>query len=326
MIPELLSDSGVSHRKWANGLLTAVILLLVLTVTARAGTKPICLEGPPRLGRLHRPAQSSPTSLTATTLNLARATSFRRILEELRRRQLLESDLFFFQEVEHYPDQGPSVIVRLAKHLNYDYLTAPAQRVGRNGTHGLAILSRYPLQDPRVIRLPRFTLKFNNRCRIALTATVSTPLGAIGVVNVHLDTRINLRQRWRQFQPVVEATKQFPGPSLLAGDLNTQDFLWIENLIPLPHLHRQVRPLLRKLKASGYRTPFTDAGRTHAWAPLKLDWIFLRRMIPQNHRVQKISFSDHRALWVQTLPDTVESASTPETEKRSHEPRDDLPR
>ncbi len=322
MFLELFRDFGIFDPTQAKGLLPISFLLLAFTVAADAGTHPVCLGDPPRLGRLHQPVPSPATSLTVTTLNLARATSFQRILGELRRRQLLQSDLFFFQEVEHYPDEGPSVIVRLARHLGYDYLIAAAQRVGRNGTHGLALLSRYPVQDPDIIHLPRFALKINNRCRIALTATVTTPLGAIGVVNVHLDTRINLRQRWRQFQPVVEAARKFPGASLIAGDFNTQNFLWVENIIPLPFLHHQVRPLLRRLKAVGYRTPFIHTGRTHAWAPLKLDWILLKQLTSQAHRVQKISFSDHRALWVQVLSKGGDGERAPEkAEKRNPAPQ-----
>lgn len=263
----------------------------------------MCLEVAPRFGSFHRPVISPALSLTATSLNLATETSFRRILRQLERVGLLQSDLFFFQEVEHYPERGSLPMVRLAEHLGYDYIFAPAQRVGRNGAQGLAILSRYPLQNPKVVRLPRFVLKVNNRCRIALTAVAATPLGAVGLVNLHLDTRINLRQRYRQLQPVIEAASSLPQASLIAGDLNTQNFLWVQNLLPLPFLHRQVRPVLARLKAHGYSTPFTRTGRTHAWAPLKLDWIFLRNLRAQARRVQKIGFSDHRALWVQLAPD-----------------------
>lgn len=290
-------------RTTTKGLLSIVLTLSALAIPADGGSRPECLEVAPRFGRLHQPVPSLSASLTATTLNLATETSFRRILRELERVGLLQSDLFFFQEVEHYPDHGSLLIPRLAEHLGYDYLFAPAQRVGRNGAQGLAILSRYPLQNPKVVRLPRFVLKVNNRCRIALTATAATPLGAVGLVNLHLDTRINLKQRYRQLQPVLEASSELPQASVIAGDLNTQNFLWVENLLPLPFLHRQVRPVLARLEASGYSTPFTQTGRTHSWAPLKLDWIFLRELRAQAHRVQKIGFSDHRALWVQVAPD-----------------------
>ena len=263
----------------------------------------MCLEVAPRFGSFHQPVRSPALSLTATSLNLATETSFRNIQRELARVQLLQSDLFFFQEVEHHPDRGSLIIDRLAKHLGYDYLFAPAQRVGENGAQGLAILSRYPLQDPEVVHLPRFILKVNNRCRIALTAVAATPLGAVGLVNLHLDTRINLRQRSRQLQPVLEAASKLPETSLIAGDFNTQNFLWVENLLPLPFFHRQVRPVVDRLKASGYSTPFTRTGRTHSWAPLKLDWIFLRKLRAKNRRVQSVGFSDHRALWVRAVPD-----------------------
>ncbi|MXZ34315.1 MAG: endonuclease/exonuclease/phosphatase family protein [Acidobacteria bacterium] len=290
-------------RTATKSLLAIFLPLVALAIPADGGTRPVCLEVAPRLGRFHQPIPSPAPSLTATSLNLATETSFRKILRELERVRLLQSDLFFFQEVVLYPARGSLLIGRLAGHLGYDFLFAPAQRVGRNGAQGLAILSRYPLQNPKVVRLPRFVLKVNNRCRIALTATAATPLGAVGLVNLHLDTRINLKQRYRQLQPVLEAASELPQASVIAGDLNTQNFLWVENLLPLPFLHRQVRPVLARLEASGYSTPFTRTGRTHSWAPLKLDWIFLRELRAQAHRVQKIGFSDHRALWVQLAPD-----------------------
>ena len=296
-------DSKNFARTTTKGLLSIVLTFPVLAVPGDGGTRPVCLEVPPRFGRLHQPVPSPAPSLTATSLNLATETSFRKILRQLEQVRLLRSDLFFFQEVEHYPDRNSLLIPRLAKHLGYDYVFAPAQRVGRNGAQGLAILSRFPLQNPKVVRLPRFILKVNNRCRIALTATAATPLGAVGLVNLHLDTRINLRQRYRQLQPVLEAASELPQTSLIAGDLNTQNFLWVQNLLPLPFLHRQVRPVLARLKAHGYTTPFTRTGRTHAWAPLKLDWIFLRKLKARDRRVQKIGLSDHRALWVRVVPD-----------------------
>ncbi len=291
------------YRTTTKGLLSIFLSIPAPILVADGGSRAECLEVAPRFGRLHQPGRSPSGSLTATTLNLATETSFRRILQDLERVHLLQSDLFFFQEVEHYPDRGSEVIVRLAEHLGYDFLFAPAQRVGKKGAQGLAILSRYPLQDPKVVRLPRFVLKVNNRCRIALTTVAATPLGAVGLVNLHLDTRINLRQRSRQLQPVLEAASKLPEASLIAGDFNTQNFLWVENLIPLPFFHRQVRPVVDRLKASGYSTPFTRTGRTHAWAPLKLDWIFLRKLRAQNRRVQAVGFSDHRGLWVQVVPD-----------------------
>ena len=295
--------SNSLHRAATKTLLSVLLPLTALAIPADGGSRAECLEVAPRFGRLHQPVRSPSASLTATTLNLATETSFRRILRDLERVHLLQSDLLFFQEVEHYPDRGSRLTERLAEHLGYDYLFAPAQRVGKSGAQGLAILSRYPLQDPKVVHLPRFVLKVNNRCRIALTAVAATPLGAVGLVNLHLDTRINLRQRSRQLQPVLEAASNLPEASLIAGDFNTQNFLWVENLLPLPFIHRQVRPVVGRLKASGYSTPFTRTGRTHAWAPLKLDWIFLRKLRAQSRRVQAVGFSDHRALWVQVVPD-----------------------
>ena len=75
-------------------------------MAADGGTRPVCLEVAPRFGRFHQVVRSPTLSLTATSLNLATETSFPNILRELERVQLLQSDLFFFQEVEHYPDRG----------------------------------------------------------------------------------------------------------------------------------------------------------------------------------------------------------------------------
>ena len=70
---------------------------------------------------------------------------------------------------------------------------------------------------------------------------MNSPAGEVRIINVHLDTRINADRRVEQLQPVLEAAGQFDGGVVIGGDLNTQNFFWVENVLPIPFFHKQVR-------------------------------------------------------------------------------------
>ena len=66
---------------------------------------------------------------------------------------LASADVIFVQEIEAYPDEPGSRASRLATALGMTWFYAPA-RVEGDGTHGDAILSRFPLTVPEVKQLP----------------------------------------------------------------------------------------------------------------------------------------------------------------------------
>ncbi len=96
--------------------------------------------------------------------------------------------------------------------------------------YGVALLSRYPVTDWRVLRLPslrvpvplwrgrRRPVLVRDEARVALSATVQTPGADVLVVTTHLSflagwNVIQLFRLWRTLSTS-------PGPILLMGDLN----------------------------------------------------------------------------------------------------------
>ena len=68
---------------------------------------------------------------------------------------LSATDVLLIQEIEDHPGEGGSRASRLAAALKMAFVYAPARTEG-DGTHGLAILSRYPLERVEVMELPDF--------------------------------------------------------------------------------------------------------------------------------------------------------------------------
>lgn len=85
------------------------------------------------------------------------------------------------------------------------------------GEYGQLLLSRWPLQEPRVVRLPGTAPE----PRIAVTALVQVPkFGTLRWTGLHLDASRTDRDRWDQVGALLEAFGKDPTPTLLAGDFN----------------------------------------------------------------------------------------------------------
>lgn len=97
--------------------------------------------------------------------------------------------------------------------------------------YGIALLSRYAVTSWQVLRLPRIPVRFpmylpgprrilmvDEEPRTAVVARVETPLGSITVASTHL----SFVPLWNRFQlrRLMHDLAGFPGPRLLAGDLN----------------------------------------------------------------------------------------------------------
>ncbi len=98
--------------------------------------------------------------------------------------------------------------------------------------YGIALLSRFPATSWQVVRLPRIPVRFpmylpgrnkvmviDEEPRAAVIARLRTPLGELTVANAHL----SFVPGWngRQLRRLVRDLRAFPGPRLLAGDLNS---------------------------------------------------------------------------------------------------------
>jgi endonuclease/exonuclease/phosphatase family metal-dependent hydrolase len=104
---------------------------------------------------------------------------------------------------------------------------------GENTTalHGNAILSRYPIANPRVIDLPvcfehyEFHEKRYGR-RIAIIADIDFNGRIVTVVNTHLEVRNTPQCRSRQMRAILDKLEEWKitGPVILAGDFNSNSF------------------------------------------------------------------------------------------------------
>src|SRR5688572_6750236 len=233
-------------------------------------------------------------NLTVVSLNMAKEARFDRILEGIRRAVFFETaDIWLIQEAR------PSVS-EMAEALGMHYIYAPADQFGDGSVSGLAILSRYPFERSDRTVLPRYNLRFNTRCRIALTAAIRRPAGEIRLVNVHLDTRITQPQRLLQVGAVVDKESSSKEPLIVGGDFNTANVRWMWNVFPVPYVQSHTRAVRDMFVSHGFESPLDGTGATFKLLgfPLHLDWIFPKHLKTLASGTEHIDFSDHRAVWV----------------------------
>ena len=101
------------------------------------------------------------------------------------------------------------------------------------GFHGNSIFSRLPIKASKVVRLPEEYNWFNDAKqhrvggRLAILATIETPLGEITVVSTHFENRTDSEGRGRQMQVLLDEIESFSpehSPVILGGDFNTNGY------------------------------------------------------------------------------------------------------
>jgi endonuclease/exonuclease/phosphatase family metal-dependent hydrolase len=144
-------------------------------------------------------------------------------------RELVSADILITQEIESHPTEPSSRANRLADALGMTWVYAPS-RIEGDGTHGVAILSRYPLEAAAVRQLPFVSRPINPAHRIALAADVVIGADRIRVVSTHLETRLSPSDRIRQLHPAVNDAGE---DLVIGGDFNTQPWAWVDGVVPL---------------------------------------------------------------------------------------------
>jgi endonuclease/exonuclease/phosphatase family metal-dependent hydrolase len=213
------------------------------------------------------------------------------------------ADVIFLQEVVRPSSDEMSTGEILALRLNRHAVFAAPDR-GRTRS-GLAILTRKPAREVKVRRLKNVNLIFRTRKRIALMATVDTSAGAVRVINTHLDTRINPKERLEQLGPALEEAASFPGPVILGGDLNTNDMQWVSHVVPVPYPGWQAKAVRKLMNEKGFTTPFQLRRPTFDHLKMQLDWLFCNRLQPARSAIQPLQFSDHHAIWAEFGTETA---------------------
>ena len=208
--------------------------------------------------------------------------------------RLRNADIFLLQEVKE--ESGTQCIAsRLGAALGLHIAYSPE---GPGVTdRGLAILSRFPLQEVQTRALTRFDLRFHSRSRFALSATAATPWGPVRLYNVHLDTRLNAADRLAQIQPVVRESARFAGRRIVAGDFNSNPFYWFESVLPLPAFHSQAVSVDAFMRSQGFRTAIPESATTFDFLGMHLDWIWMAGLRSGASQVLPLDFSDHHAVW-----------------------------
>ena len=255
-------------------------------------------------GRSERAAADFP--LRVVTLNMAEQSSPEHLVNLLNRDdRLTGADILLLQEVIFRPDQKEDFLSSLSSRLGWHASFATTTHKRLDGSlEGVAIISRHPLLDPEALALPRYTLRVRSRCRVALAATVEVGGQPVRIVNVHLDTRVNAEQRVNQLTPAIRLLKNFDGPALFGGDLNTNDMYWFAHLLPVPFVQNQAATVVRAFEEHGFHTPQGSVGPpTLPILRQRLDWIFLLGLKANGWGVRPVDFSDHHAVWMSVTAD-----------------------
>ena len=225
-------------------------------------------------------------------------------VELLANEALQQADVWLLQEEEWYPNESATRASRLAAGLGMGWLYVPSKQKG-DGTHGLAIVSRFPIESSEMMWLPN---PDNWQPRIAVRAEIVVGSVRLPIVDLHLETRINIRDRILHIRPAII---DLPEQVIIAGDMNTNPYLWEEGSFPILPAGQIVdtdqAPLLDDyMRQLGFDTPAANVGATeiHLGVESRLDAIFTRGLEVSEATVERgITASDHFPVWADiTLP------------------------
>lgn len=202
-----------------------------------------------------------------------------------------DPDLVALQEVDRQADRTgkvdqPAEYTRLTGLHGWFGAAMPFQ----GGEYGQVLLSRWPLEEPRVVRLPGSP---GREPRIAVTALVELPqLGRLRWAGLHLDASREDGDRWEQAGALLREFGRDGIPTLLAGDFNaTPD-------------SRVMRRLLESSTGWGDTASVGAAPTIPAEAPRsRIDYVLASPrgvwQTVQSRVLPESVASDHRPLWVE---------------------------
>lgn len=218
--------------------------------------------------------------------------------------ELAAVDVLLLQECDDHPGEAPSDAARLAAELGMSHVYAPTMET-EQGTRGLSILSRFALREIEVMYLqeaPELEL-VEPAARAAIAAVIDTPSGPVRVVNVHLDVALNIAERILQLRPAI---LEAPHRVVVAGDFNTNEYIWAGASIPILPLDAaadtsQAVALDGYMRGLAFQTPTASFGATWHGFPedQRLDSIFTRGLRVGGGAVERaLELSDHWPVWL----------------------------
>lgn len=217
---------------------------------------------------------------------------------------LARAEILLVQELEVHVGEAGTRASRLASELGMTWVYAPA-RYEDGYLHGIAIMSRYPIRNARVMKLPIGTAAFEGvNPRNALAAEIEVGDSMITVVDTHLDVQLGPVDRIRQLHPVVT---QIPHDAIVGGDFNTNPWAWIEGTLPLTSTEAivgqdQAKVLDDYMSELGFAVPIPPERSTFNRAPfdhMRLDNVYVRgRAVVAQDIAGDVDGSDHWPVWV----------------------------
>lgn len=178
-----------------------------------------------------RPGTIGPTPFRVLVYNIragkdvAGADNLRRVAALVRTR---EADLVLLQEV----DRGTERSGRVDQVAEFARLTGYHAAFGKTldyqgGEYGIALLSRWPIADDTLIRLPvdppQERAGRSHEPRGALYAKIATPRGTLHVLNTHLDPSADDRYRRQEMTALLQIADRLRANGdtvLFGGDFN----------------------------------------------------------------------------------------------------------
>ncbi len=156
-------------------------------------------------------------TLRVVTFNLKWGREVDRAAELFRRPgPLREADLVVLQEMDRTGTE------RLARALGYGWVYVPsAVHPVPKQDFGVALLSPWPLEEPRKLLLPHRS-RVRKLRRAAAVATLRSPLGPVRVYGVHLESPAGAGNGVRrdQARALLADAAGWDGPVVAAGDFN----------------------------------------------------------------------------------------------------------
>ena len=258
---------------------TCAPLCLAVAVAACASTPKNYLEpGTPLYEGSYGTPPPPPARIKVVTFNVELGLRPQEALEALRSHPALNgADLVFLQELD------PAGVDAIAKGLGMNYAYCPSsvhQETKRD--IGPAILSPWPMDERRKIRLPHYS-RVSKHARSVVTARVSVAGRSLRAYSVHFGTLLGLSpsQRREQLQAVVDDARAIGDPVIVGGDFNAKS-------------------LAERLAGQGYTWPTRDIG--HTWKIFAFDHILSRGLTsagtPSAGVAREVKgVSDHYPAW-----------------------------
>lgn len=155
------------------------------------------------------------------------------------------------------------------------------------GDTGVALLSRFPLEDVTRLDLPWHECPW--RPRLAMAATISLGNKKLRILNAHVDPHAAIGGQLEQLEVLVAEADKHTGPTLIVGDFNTLS-------------RRKCAETRSFMEARGFQTPIPTGTATWRGAGIRLhaDWIFYRDVRITNWGVARpLNVSDHWPIWAE---------------------------